>query len=270
MEDEEDCMIELPDFSNIPLKFDPPNIYVNKLYQIEKGIKEVEECINKTIPLFQEIGIDMEESGAREEVKQIEKDFLEILKQQHLVQIYQNQLNISKKIIKDSEGEALQSSLLDAFTAQVENETFEYESLSTRKKYSHNENYLQFKQNIYSVLHKDSVLPDVAKELSGSSEEDDEVLISSQKENLKCPITTNWLENPVTNKPCQHTYSRNAILGYVKKKAKAKCPVAGCNKLVVASTLISNKLLADKVERMKNREREESEEEMGEDESTLI
>lgn len=55
---------------------------------------------------------------------------------------------------------------------------------------------------------------------------------------LKCPITQAPLDDPVKSVACGHTYSRAAILVFIKKKrGKCPCPVAGCAAEVTADGL---------------------------------
>ena len=50
----------------------------------------------------------------------------------------------------------------------------------------------------------------------------------SDASNLKCPITTLMLEDPVKSSNCTHLYSRVAIENQIRRGDR-KCPVPGCS-----------------------------------------
>ncbi|EME28445.1 uncharacterized protein Gasu_41340 [Galdieria sulphuraria] len=60
----------------------------------------------------------------------------------------------------------------------------------------------------------------------------------SDEKHFTCPISQSRLVEPVKNKECLHTYSRQALLEYLKhhktskKQTCVRCPVAFCDKLV--------------------------------------
>ncbi|BFZ21330.1 hypothetical protein BsWGS_24369 [Bradybaena similaris] len=65
--------------------------------------------------------------------------------------------------------------------------------------------------------------------LAGSTG-DDEVAMTSVEINTKCPFTGQTMVLPVRNKVCNHVYDRDGILSYINsRRAKAKCPVGGCD-----------------------------------------
>ncbi|RDW22726.1 hypothetical protein B0I71DRAFT_137116 [Yarrowia lipolytica] len=65
----------------------------------------------------------------------------------------------------------------------------------------------------------------------GLSEDDsDDELFVSRKSNLKCPITRDYLENPVRAIVCKHLFSGEAFKQWLQQtQGRNQCPVAGCN-----------------------------------------
>ncbi|KAG5361862.1 hypothetical protein CJU90_3325 [Yarrowia sp. C11] len=62
-----------------------------------------------------------------------------------------------------------------------------------------------------------------------SDEDDDDDLFVSRKTNLKCPITGDYLENPVRAIVCRHLFSGDAFREWLKQnQGRGTCPVAGC------------------------------------------
>ncbi len=81
---------------------------------------------------------------------------------------------------------------------------------------------------------------------NGEDEEDEEIIISGIKENLKCPLTFQYLKEPMTSNKCKHSYEKDAITEYFNTSAQAfyitkdrqrvptgkktaGCPQSGCD-----------------------------------------
>lgn len=71
-------------------------------------------------------------------------------------------------------------------------------------------------------------------------ESDEEVIIASASESLKCPLTLRYYDDPVTNQKCKHTIDRAGLVDYHRTEARvfqgshgnrrvAKCPQTGCD-----------------------------------------
>ncbi|KAG7361232.1 zinc-finger MIZ type domain containing protein [Nitzschia inconspicua] len=91
--------------------------------------------------------------------------------------------------------------------------------------------------------------------------EDDEIAVVNNNMDevaLKCPLTAVLMEDPVKNKFCGHSYSREAIMNHIRfsgGRKKCVCPVAGCtNRTVDESQLEEDKLTETLVRRYKKRQ----------------
>ncbi|KAF9422880.1 hypothetical protein BGZ94_008471 [Podila epigama] len=86
-------------------------------------------------------------------------------------------------------------------------------------------------------------------------EDDDmEIVVTGDgggQQNLKCPLTTQYLEDPVTSSSCKHSFSKAAILSILGRQLQIPCPVHGCNRPITLGMLQPNKALARKVAREK-------------------
>ncbi|KAL3797656.1 hypothetical protein HJC23_013488 [Cyclotella cryptica] len=93
-----------------------------------------------------------------------------------------------------------------------------------------------------------------------SSEDDDDLEIVNRSDDvhaLKCPITGMLYEDPVKNKVCHHTYSRQGLQQLIKNK-KTTCPVAGCsNRTLSLQQVEDDEVMTMKVTRFKKREEQE-------------
>ena len=67
----------------------------------------------------------------------------------------------------------------------------------------------------------------------GADDEDQELVISREKQSLLCPLSMRIMEDPWTSRKCGHTYDKESIAEYLKgsKERKAKCPQTGCDKV---------------------------------------
>ncbi|KAG0196863.1 Ubiquitin-conjugating enzyme E2 2, partial [Mortierella sp. GBA30] len=116
---------------------------------------------------------------------------------------------------------------------------------------------LDFRSKVWDVHHTRDSMPTMASTGGAGGDDDDdedmEIVVSgaSSIQELKCPITTNYLEDPVTSSACKHSFSRAAILALIRSggRSSSLCPVHGCNRPVTAEMLQPNKALARKVAR---------------------
>jgi len=107
----------------------------------------------------------------------------------------------------------------------------------------------------------------IPKEDGDDSDEDDDVEVGGVTQEYKCPITLMPLVQPLTA-PCGHTFSADAIKGYLSnnRNASKKCPATGCNGWVTLGGLTEDKELAkranDHARRLARAEAEEEDEEV--------
>jgi hypothetical protein len=73
-------------------------------------------------------------------------------------------------------------------------------------------------------------MKDVFEKAKRANDDDDdiEVMMGSRTAvQLKCPVTSQFLEEPVKNKLCGHVFSKRGIM-HMLKSGPCRCPVAGC------------------------------------------
>lgn len=98
-----------------------------------------------------------------------------------------------------------------------------------------------------------------------SEDDSDDELFVSRKSNLKCPITRDYLENPVRAVVCKHLYSGNAFKEWLSQnQGRSKCPVFGCNNNLRKMTDVeADEDVVGRVKRLKrNTEKKQKEKEM--------
>jgi hypothetical protein len=80
-------------------------------------------------------------------------------------------------------------------------------------------------------------IKDITEALGDAKDdEDDDLIVTSSTDNVKCPITATVFEMPMKNVVCGHTYSKAGIEHVLR--SSRECPVAGCsNKHVTKNQL---------------------------------
>ncbi|KAF9935372.1 hypothetical protein FBU30_003162 [Linnemannia zychae] len=114
----------------------------------------------------------------------------------------------------------------------------------------------EFRAKIWEVHHSSAAIPRSAAygRYDGDEDDDDmEIMVTgdgNSVQSLKCPLTTNFLEDPVTSAMCKHSFSSAAIRALIQARPHhSVCPVHGCNRPITLEMLQPNKALARKVAR---------------------
>ncbi|SPO21389.1 related to MMS21 - SUMO ligase and component of the SMC5-SMC6 complex [Ustilago trichophora] len=125
-----------------------------------------------------------------------------------------------------------------------------YNKQTSRKKYAKNPDFHNFKNTLW-VAKQDGAMPPVRDlipaEDGDQDDSDDELQMGGATQNFRCPLTTNILEDPITN--------RSAIQAYVAA-GNNRCPASGCQAAVSQRSLKQDPALIKKVAAFKRREEE--------------
>ncbi|EIE91136.1 hypothetical protein RO3G_15847 [Rhizopus delemar RA 99-880] len=174
-----------------------------------------------------------------------------------LVQLVRRgQTNITLHCIDREElGQTNQKSAITPYDSELIRLENEYDNKSEKDKYLTNDRFIAYRQHIWNVKNSDEEMPP----LTGEDNTDDEIVMGRTKLSFKCPITTSWLEQPLTSKTCKHSFTKTAIIQLIQiNRGMVVCPVSGCNKIVKKDILYDDEILADKVKRAKAKAEEES------------
>ncbi|CDK24883.1 unnamed protein product [Kuraishia capsulata CBS 1993] len=79
-----------------------------------------------------------------------------------------------------------------------------------------------------------------------AGEDDDDVAVEGGLVDLRCPISKQIMNNPVTSKKCGHCYDKNNILSLFGRQSNTKCPE--CPMLLSRQDLIPDELMKVRVE----------------------
>jgi SUMO ligase MMS21 Smc5/6 complex component len=94
---------------------------------------------------------------------------------------------------------------------------------------------------------------DAADEVGDSqapaADSEDELEVGVAEKLTTCPITTSLLEDPVMNPACKHTFSRRALMDYIKKyetgAGNKRVPLPACPQHGCTAKIDKNKLVID-------------------------
>ncbi|KAF9438591.1 Proteasome subunit alpha type-2 [Entomortierella beljakovae] len=123
------------------------------------------------------------------------------------------------------------------------------------------------RKKVWEVHHGVDAPPTSGKSGPGGGDDDDDddmeivVTADSGTHSLMCPITTKFLQDPVTSSTCKHSFSKEAIIQLIQTRGNMSCPVHGCNRPIAIDMLQSNKALARKVARQRAIQEEISQQE---------
>ncbi|KAJ9100599.1 hypothetical protein QFC21_003643 [Naganishia friedmannii] len=188
---------------------------------------------------------------------------------------------------------------------RFEKELGNYPQASDRTKYKNSEYYKTFKQTVWDIRHEDEACPPISSFLEKGPDDpesdDDDIEIGGTTQLTKCPLTLLPFEDAVTryglvstvlplwfssdveqqtdrlilfvrpiSTKCPHSFSGEAIRNHISQSGRrsAKCPVAGCDKIISLSDIKPNPQLqkrSDKIKARLQRRREEEEEADAED-----
>ncbi|KAJ7644044.1 hypothetical protein FB45DRAFT_896753, partial [Roridomyces roridus] len=128
----------------------------------------------------------------------------------------------------------------------------EYDGKTTRQKYAKNDQYVDFKEAIYSVDHDGSAMPPITdfipREDGDESDDDDDVVMGGVTQDLNCPLMRTLLKDPLTSTVCSHSFSGHALREFFgNKRGAISCPATGCNKSFTLAQCKPNPNLARKV-----------------------
>lgn len=194
--------------------------------------------IRKAMGTMKEIGVSLERQHKTQIVKELEAEFMELLK------AYEDCANLSTAI--DSVGNMYRPSEQPTdFKKLLDNEMAKTKHRSSSVPQV-NQLLRQFKIAIWNVHNSGQPMP--------GEEQEDIVMTSTQSIllNNTCPLSgkpVSELSEPVRSTGCKHIYEKKAIMQYIRSKhGQSKCPVAACPKIVIAERVVCDPLLLVEIE----------------------
>ncbi|KAJ9476378.1 E3 SUMO-protein ligase MMS21 [Pseudozyma hubeiensis] len=231
-----------------------PNVrsLVSELRSSDASILRCIELLNETAEQLAEA---FRNQDSCTELEQADVDLRELIDAQAEKAIRRKVL---EEIAQDLHTGTTLSSPADRYKQDVASNLDAYNKQTSRKKYAKNAAYENFKNTVW-VAKEDGPMPlvkDLIPREDGDEEDsDDEIQTGGLVMNFRCPLTTNILEDPLTNSLCSHSYSKSAIEAYVAA-GNNKCPASSCTANVSKRSLKQDPALVKKVAAFKRREEE--------------
>ncbi|KAI5453327.1 hypothetical protein NCC49_005807 [Naganishia albida] len=151
-----------------------------------------------------------------------------------------------------------------------------YRDASDRIKYKNSEQYKDFKQAVWDIRH-DEACPPISSFLEKGPDDpesdDDDIEIGGTTQDFKCPLTLLPFDDAVRSTKCPHSFSGAAIRGVIRQgpRKSAKCPVAGCDKVLTMGDIKPDPVLQKRSDQVKSRlQRRRQEEEAAEAEDAEL
>ncbi|XP_076904722.1 E3 SUMO-protein ligase MMS21-like [Bidens hawaiensis] len=193
--------------------------------------------IRKAMVKMKEIGVSLEKQNKSQMVKELETEFIELLK------TYEEYANVSTAI--DSVGNSYRPGEQPSdFKKLIDNEMAKTKRRSLGPQV--NQLLRQFKEAIWNVHNSGQPMP--------GEEQEDIVMTSTQSTllNNTCPLSgkpVTELSEPVRSMDCKHIYEKSVILQYIRSKnGQPKCPMAACPKIIIADRVVCDALLHIEIE----------------------
>ncbi|KAD2393910.1 hypothetical protein E3N88_40887 [Mikania micrantha] len=211
--------------------------------------------IRKAMGTMKEIGISLEKQNKTQMVKELETEFMELLK------AYEDCANLSTAI--DSVGNTYRPSEQPTdFKKLLDNEMAKTKRRSSSVPQV-NQLLRQFREAIWNVHNSGQPMP---------GEEQEDIIVTSTQSillNNTCPLSgkpVTELSEPVRSIDCRHIYEQAAIVQYIKSKhGQPKCPVAACPKIIIANRVVCDPLLRIEIEESRAMDQQTSRPEVIED-----
>ncbi|KAJ1882899.1 hypothetical protein H4R99_001231 [Coemansia sp. RSA 1722] len=215
----------------------------SRLQGVRNDIQNASDIIDQAMRFCTVAALDLEGFKETDGVKQMDTVLRSLIDTQHHLAMDNTLITRAATQLDSESAEAV-------YSRKYESECKKYRKKSEAEKYGKSEAYRNFRQQLWDLTHEGEAMPGL---FSGGGaddddEDDDDLVIAGTKVTYKCPITATWLIEPMTSKVCKHSYSREAILGYIRsQRGSGACPVGGCVHRITAKDLFADSVLERKV-----------------------
>ncbi|KAJ1731178.1 hypothetical protein LPJ61_002663 [Coemansia biformis] len=225
---------------------DPQTQLQSRLHGLRSNIEGIRDIAEETIRVCTVAALDLEEIGDSAKVEEVDSSLRSLIDSQYRLGV---ERELMTRLATQLDTETADSDYLTAWEDKVSR----YDGQSEAQKYGKNSQYRDFRQQIWDVKHEGAAMPSglFGGDGNGDGEDSDEdLVIAGTKLNYRCPVSASWLVEPLTSKVCNHSYSKEAILGYIRAHSgTCDCPVDGCRKKIKAKDLFADQVLERKVAR---------------------
>ncbi|KXN72480.1 hypothetical protein CONCODRAFT_16126 [Conidiobolus coronatus NRRL 28638] len=218
---------------NVDLYTYTPDVFPLFKRTIENHI-DIKNNLDKMLNILTKASVELEEQELRDDLNVIEDQVKTILDNKEKLNYFNLHLRDYQTLARSDGNFGLEESIYDT-------------------------DYIEYKTKVWKVHHPNQPLP----QLGRRSRNNDDLVVEEIRESLKCPITTNYYEDPVVSSQCKHSFSRKAIEECIRSgRGSFTCPVSGCDKIIRQSYLKPNDDLKKKVEEHLTEQQTQAEEQV--------
>ncbi|KAI7898200.1 zinc-finger of the MIZ type in Nse subunit-domain-containing protein [Cokeromyces recurvatus] len=190
---------------------------------------------------------DREEANESDQVSELDSKFKQLIDLEARLKLQERTILLMKDRIY--QGEKISNP--EEYYKTLKSELMKELPATDDDKYFTNQKYISFRQHLWSINHLYDAMPSLT---SNNNDDDDDIVMGPTKISLKCPLTTTWLEEPMTSSVCKHTFSKASIFALLRSNNAIECPIPGCNRYIQKQNLYSDDIMADRVRRAKAKE----------------
>jgi len=168
--------------------------------------------------------------GADEDTSEIESCIKDVLAEQDRTKMF---TKIFEKMKRDWQSEEInhETNLEQVLNSLIE----DADKQVSETNYDESENMIDYFNKLENSKKKHGGGSESAAEVGKSNED---VQVSMDTQQRKCPYTQKPIEVPVTNGECGHVYEESAVKAIIKqRRGKVKCPMPGCSVLLTSESL---------------------------------
>ncbi|GMY31910.1 E3 SUMO-protein ligase MMS21 [Fagus crenata] len=196
--------------------------------------------IRKALNMMKDVGVDLERDNQFQKVKELENAAVELLATHEQCTHFSSAVLSVGDRYQPGEESTNFKKLFDEETAKLK--------ANSSSVPENNPMIRQFREAVWKVHHAGQPMP--------GEEQDDIVMTSTQCNllNVTCPLSgkpVTELAEPVRSVECKHIYDEKAITIFLRSNARARCPVAGCPKMLQAGKVVRDPLLLIEIDELR-------------------
>ncbi|KAK3198839.1 hypothetical protein Dsin_022254 [Dipteronia sinensis] len=213
----------------------------------------------KVLTLLKEVGVDLERDNESQMVKELEDAAIQLAETYGDCMLQSSAIeSIGNSYQPGTELTDFKKLLMDEFTKRKASSSSIPEKDPLIR---------HFREAVWNVHHAGEPMP--------GEEQEDIIMTSTQSNllNITCPLSgkpISELAEPVRSAECKHIYEKTAIMAYIKSKnTNARCPIAGCPRILQAAKVVCDAFLLIEIEEMKSMSKQTARTEVIEDFTAL-
>ncbi|KAG9005431.1 hypothetical protein FRB94_010911 [Tulasnella sp. JGI-2019a] len=270
-EDEDGPLFDPDTFMDVALD---PVFASKKIKSFGDDYATLAKRIDDNIPVFTSVAVALEEtheSGENDSSRLVEQAMRDLLDAQQELEIQRVVLRDMAEFVGRRDSKITDAE--ERFEKALKKSLNKYRTQTSRQKYAESDAYVQYRQDVWEVMHKEA-MPPVKSMIEKEDEDSDsgsDIEVGGVSQNFTCQLTLQPFVKPMTSRVCKHSFSQEPLRNYFMQiGGKADCPAAGCNKKLGLADFELNLDLERRAKAAARRERQRVEEEDDDDDDEVV